>query len=393
MKQRVVVAFADNSLGGVCRSALSAGRMWESLGYNVDFLAFLPIHPGRADRFRDIGHVFARPRDIRWAEIDLVHLHHGAASPGTLRAVNELIAGVPPEHTPPLMTKNVFAVDDTFLKDWKSPRATTVPGRWTTMQYAYNIGRSLGRARTWIIPNVQDTEFFRPPTAEERTAARQRLGLDASAHYILRIGSPIMDKWSRSYAHLAASLRDTDRLLLVGLPKNLESALRPFERVDVRGTTSSDEELRDFYWSADKFALDARRGETFGNVAFEAMLCGLPVVYRARPYRDNTLWELRSHRSFSYAPSRRQWVRSALEPQERVAPGERAVLAHAYGYASVRTAYRDVATALTNATRDRIFPGTEPWQRGVGFRNKLRVMAWHNPLVSVAKRARLAARQ
>jgi glycosyltransferase involved in cell wall biosynthesis len=391
-ERHVVVAFADKSLGGVSRSALSAGQMWVQLGYTVTFLAFLPIHAGRIARFEAVGTIVSKAADIHWRSISLVHLHHAAASPQTLGAIADLQAGITVPVFPPLMTKNVFAVDDHFLDGWKAPRAATVPGRWTTLQYAFNRGRTLRSARTWIIPNVQDTNFFRLPTSSERAEARARFGFDERIDYVLRIGSPIDTKWSRTYITLAKELAANQRLVLVGVPKSLVPELSSFENVVIRATTSSDTELRDLYWASDMFALYAARGETFGNVAFESLLCGLPVTYRARPYRDNTPWELRHIEGFSYANGDRQWVRFGLTSRSRVGARQRELIADQYGPEAVLKAYSAVVQGLANKPDGQVWPPEEQWQREIKLRDSIRVLAWHNPVVSLAKRLRLARR-
>lgn len=308
----VLIVFGDRSLGGTSRSAYVAGKAWRRIGYKVLFHPFLPIHAGRLTAFTNVGDLIDDLAEVNWEIVEAVHYHHGAWSPRQLQAAETLlnsVAGL--SKAPLLITNNIFAVRDQFLDAWPAERATCVLGSWAAEQYRANSGLRY-RRDPFVVPNSQDDGFFRPPTEDERRDARAELGL-GDEPCLLRLGSPHQGKWSRAYLALASAASEVNvRLVLVGLPSQLRADLESNDSAMCLDPIESDELLRKWYWAADAFVLDAERGESFGNVLFESMLCGTPVVYRAHIFRDNTPWELRGAKGFAYSVSASNWVQSSL---------------------------------------------------------------------------------
>lgn len=389
----VVVAFRDATVGGVSRSALSAGRVWRLLGKAVLFLPLVPPHSERRDRFATVGAIAERISDVDWEAVEIVHLHHGAMGRAMRADLTDLVRTVRAARSLPLplMTKNVFAVDDRILDGWPGPRAVTTPGWWAAMQYTFNSGRPLGKNMPWIVANVQDAAWLRPPSSEERAAARADLGIDAGDFCIVRIGSPLRDKWSDAYLDLIRRVerQRAMRLILLGPPPPiLAAARRSSPSVVALPTTGDDRAIRSVYWAADVFALDAHRGETFGNVLFEAMLCGVPAVYRARPFRDNTPWELIDLDGFEYARSKRAWLREAMDRSRPLATSRDRIIAR-YGYGSVPRAYREVQSALQHAQAGTVWSSESDWVDRLSWGDRVACALRHNPVVMRLKEARL----
>ena len=137
--------------------------------------------------------------------------------------------------------------------------------------------------RTMVISNWYDAGVFRPPSQEERVAARQSYGIQDSRPVIATLGN--CNEWKNHsllfsalklllerrddwfYLHaggedkrgserlLAAELGVADRCLFLGMTDNARSVL----------------------WAADLFVMPSIR-EGLGNAAIEAAACGLPLV-------------------------------------------------------------------------------------------------------------------
>jgi phosphatidylinositol alpha-1,6-mannosyltransferase len=151
--------------------------------------------------------------------------------------------------------------------------------------------RAAGRElpTTVVHPGV-DTERFRPLTAPERAAARQRLGLPSDAQIVLGLSRLVPRKGFDTAIRAAAAMRDThpDLLLVIAgtgrdadrlakLGEELAAPVRFLGRVD-------EDDVPDLYGCADVFTMLCRNRwggleqEGFGIVFVEAAACGVPQV-------------------------------------------------------------------------------------------------------------------
>jgi glycosyltransferase involved in cell wall biosynthesis len=156
-----------------------------------------------------------------------------------------------------------------------------------------------------VIPHAVDTEFFCPPTAEQRARARRALGL-GRRFAVGAVGAHTyrkrFDLVLRACALLAAGLPEavlvlhTDRAVsaegtdLARLAEGLD--LGEALRLSTRELSAAG--LRRLYWGLDVL-VSLSEWEGFGLPAAEAMACGLPVVSHGGqgpaelvPYRELT---------------------------------------------------------------------------------------------------------
>lgn len=306
----VDIVFADGSLGGTSRSAMTMGRVWRAAGHDVRFRPQQEPHPSRVAGFSEIGELM--PVGSRAHLAAIVHLHHAAWSPEHREGVESLIelARLAPT-APRLLTHNIFGVRDRVLESWPGARTVGVLGAWSAEQYRWGMLGVADAPHPVVIPNPQDAAQFAPPDLATRARARARIGAEDGERVALRIGSPHPDKWSRHYVE-AIRRNPGIRFLLIGAPADLVAAVRDLANVTTSEQTGDDDTIQDAYAAADVFAHIAERGESFGNVLVEALLTGLPVVSLARPYRDNTPWEFQQIPGFHYARSLRDWEQAVI---------------------------------------------------------------------------------
>ena len=136
------------------------------------------------------------------------------------------------------------------------------------------------------LPSGVDTEFFRPATATQRTATRERLGVgDAplvvcSSRLVARKGQDMLIRALPEVRRQAAGAR----LVIVGTGPDARR-LHAIAGAEVVFTGAvPGEQLRDIVAAADVFAMPARTRlggfdvEGLGIVYLEAQACGVPVV-------------------------------------------------------------------------------------------------------------------
>jgi len=134
------------------------------------------------------------------------------------------------------------------------------------------------RAKLHTLRNGVDLQRFVP---EDRTEARQRLGLSVDGRYLLSVGHLIERKGH--HVAIEALLHLPGVTLLIagagpqeGALKALAQRLGVAERVHWAGVVPQTE-LKWWYSAADVLALCSSR-EGWANVLLEAMACGTPVI-------------------------------------------------------------------------------------------------------------------
>lgn len=130
-------------------------------------------------------------------------------------------------------------------------------------------------AKVFNIPNGVDTDFFRPPSHEERLEARERLAL-AHTEFVGAVVSRL-DVAKRVDRVFAAT---RCRLVVAGDGDDRErlSSLDPEGRVTFLGHVDRDA-LRDVYWAADfVFCTASNAGEGNQLSLLEAAACGSALI-------------------------------------------------------------------------------------------------------------------
>ena len=231
---------------------------------------------------------------FRASEAEVVHIH--TESQCLLIALAARMAGVP---------RIIRTVHNNFpytgyMKRQKSFERHVI--KWLGISFV-SIGESVSSTelvsfgnRTVRIENWIDSDHFRPPSSEERRAARAELGLDDNTHLLTSVGNGSDIK---NYAAIIQSLpafSGSDLLYLqvgnkhpAGIDRELVKALGLEQEVRFVGPKS---DVRKYLWAADTFVMPSLR-EGNSLAAAEALSVGLPCI-------------------FSRVPGLRDWAKSPL---------------------------------------------------------------------------------
>lgn len=147
---------------------------------------------------------------------------------------------------------------------------------------AATVARQGGGARTAVVRNAVDTERFAPAALARRSAARDKLGVDADAIVLLQFGT----HWERkggdlfleAFRLLVASRSDARQLR--GVIVGGDSARRAVDAAGLADEVTVLEpqrEVENLYAAADVF-LSPSRAEGMPFAVLECLAVGLPVV-------------------------------------------------------------------------------------------------------------------
>lgn len=215
---------------------------------------------------------------------------------------------------------NVFSyVDDTLDRSLFDLHLHL--SHWCLWKWTQASNRLEGRAPGVVVPNSVETSSFSPATPEQRATFRSALGIPGDALVFGRIGQPLTGKWSpvliESFRVIAEQFPRA-WLVVVGFPEEFVSRLLRLPvgvraRVKQLPLVDTDLELQCYYGSMDVFAHVAQKGESFGMVLCEAMLCGLPVITLSTPLRDNSQIEVvQNEKTGLVVSSQRELTRAML---------------------------------------------------------------------------------
>ena len=128
-----------------------------------------------------------------------------------------------------------------------------------------------------------DTDWFRPPTDDERQDARDAFGFPQHEVVVGFVGRLAVDKGVRELVAATEQARASDRrirLLLVGPTEDgdaLADTIAKVEDADWATVSGRTSDPRSIYWALDIFCLPSHR-EGFPIAPLEAQACGLPVI-------------------------------------------------------------------------------------------------------------------
>jgi glycosyltransferase involved in cell wall biosynthesis len=297
--KRVLHVMGSLERSGMEMMLISSSGEWQRAGYCCDVLATKREIGPIADQVRRAGygvfHIPFRSRRrylpnrrlipeffklCRNKRYDIVHIHTEAATP--IFAVLAKLAGV---------RRVVLSVHNTFLFDGALRARKRLEriliraldgcyGMVSTavMECEWQRFRNPG-VRLW---NWLDTEYFRPPSAEERQLARQSLGCANEQFVLVSVANCNHAKNHSALLRALPQVKQAVSLLYlhVGKEEQERPELALAERLGLENEVrfmGSQPDPRLFFWAADVFVMPSRH-EGLAISPLEAIASGCPAI-------------------------------------------------------------------------------------------------------------------
>ena len=166
-------------------------------------------------------------------------------------------------------------------------------GKWRYLKrYSGN------KNKVFVIPNPVEVKRFSPCSDEVVKDLKIEYGIPANDLIIGRVGQFYSSKWSQLLIDLFEYLKeefDNISLLLINPPEDIVERVNKsiyLKNILIIDKINDDLKLSIIYSAIDIFVLIADRGESFGNVIAESLLCETPVLALSTPWADNAQCEV-----------------------------------------------------------------------------------------------------
>jgi len=223
---------------------------------------------------------------VSWAP-DVIHIHsHGIKK----QIVFQMQRALPYAK---YIETNVFSIPSDYMSILNYSYQLS---NWC--QYLY-LSRGGRRDTSVIVPNPVKTINFNKTTKEDINNFKKKYKIPQEGFIFGRIGQHYYGKWSvyliDLFEKFIKNVNSKSYLLLVNPPKEIVEYINNKnlgKKVIVIDKITNDNELRQCYSAMDIFLHIANRGESFGMVLAESLLCKTPVITLNTPWRDNSQCEV-----------------------------------------------------------------------------------------------------
>lgn len=309
--KRVLHVMASLERSGMEQMLLSSGAAWRGAGYGCDVVATAATEGPVAQQMRDCGYgVFHLPfrSGLRWlpracflrdfyalcaSGYDVVHIQVEAGRP--LFALIARLAGVRRLAVTPHGTYRFEGalrvrkmLERHFIRMLGGRFGMISEGVEACEWERFHIRGK--RIRNWI-----DTTHFRPPSTEERAAARSALGLTDDEFVVVSVANCSRIKNHAALLRAIAVLPESERptYLHIGREEPGEPERALAEELGIKEGTrffGSQPDPRKYFWAADAVAMPSL-SEGMSISALEATACGAPLICS----KVNGLLEIAAH--------------------------------------------------------------------------------------------------
>ncbi len=305
MKPKFTVAvWSGNGIGGTTKAAVLFAVELARRGHRLIFLG----PPGPRDSALAAGRVprIDPPADaktlaefLKTEQVQVIHQHvtnHVRKNP--IYDALQLLG----DQRPRLIETDVFGHAENSEDDkWVDFHCFV--SRACAIQTFQRSGQTLNEAalaKSTVIFNPLDPLTPASPPQNRRLEMREKLGVQENELLILRLGRE-GTKWCKDEVAVFQKARRQNPLLRMLLMEPRKDIWNEVEAgkwglgIILRRTLSDFNQVAALYSAGDLMLHMSEFGESYGYTIAEAMQCGMPVITRSTPWRDNAQVELVKH--------------------------------------------------------------------------------------------------
>lgn len=294
-KLKILTVVYNLHKGGTQRAAQVFAEAYKELNHDSRLIAVY----GGGSRYDEIKNKIntwmnlseATLSQIKKWQPDIIHIHsHGL----TNEDVNKIIETLKSDNIKIIET-NVFSSPSTWENklDYSFQLST-----WATWLYLMRGGNP---NKTKMAPNPVNCNRFKRANIEQIEKFKNNYNIPKNAFILGRVGQSHPGKWSlmlMSVFNKLARKDSTIYLIIVNAPNNIIKAAKNSKfskRIICIDKIIGDDKLAIAYSSFNLMIHAAEKGESFGYVLTESILCETPVITLNTPWADNSQAEVVEH--------------------------------------------------------------------------------------------------
>jgi glycosyltransferase involved in cell wall biosynthesis/cephalosporin hydroxylase len=311
-KLKILTVVCDLNKGGTQRAAQVFAEAYKEMGHDSRILSFY----GGGSRYEELKDFIKIWIDLSAQNLEeikewspnIVHIHSNGLQKNDVLKFLKIIKN----QATKTIEQNVFSTPS----PWEDQVDLSFQfSKWALWIYLMRGGDS---RKAEILPNPVQCQNFKKAHRDEVIDFKQKYNIPENSYVIGRIGQSDHAKWSEMMIDVfdeTAKKKNNIYLLLVNPPLNVikKSHHSKFkDKIVIIDRIIGDKNLSTAYSCLDLMIHVAEKGESFGYVLAEALLCETPVITLSTPWADNSQIEVAPHLKGSYVVSTKKELIEAI---------------------------------------------------------------------------------
>lgn len=289
---KILTIVVDLDKGGTQRAAQVFTEAYKELGHDSRILSLYGLGL-RYEEIKDFIKVYLSASEINLKEIkqwspDIIHIHSHGVKEEDINKIFDLFSG----SSVKFIETNVFSAPSA----WEDKLDFSFQlSSWALWLYTMRGGN---QSKSVVVPYPVKCDNFIPASLDEVNKFKKQYNIPQDSFVIGRIGQTDHAKWSPMLIDVFNKLSKITPnlyLVIINAPHNVlqVAAKSPFKKNIIHiPKIYGDKDLSIAYSVFDLMIHIAEKGESFGYVLAESILCKTPVITLSTPWADNSQGEV-----------------------------------------------------------------------------------------------------